>query len=42
MSRPKREPIKLPQDAEEFLAYLRDERRASEHTLRAYRSDLAA
>jgi len=42
MPRPKREPIKLPPDAEDFLAYLRDERRASEHTLRAYRSDLAA
>lgn len=40
MPRPKSEPIKLPPDAEEFLVYLRDERRASEHTLRAYRKDL--
>jgi len=40
--KPKREPPPLPPDVEEFLAYLRDERRASEHTLRAYRSDLAA
>jgi integrase/recombinase XerC len=31
----------LPPDAEEFLRYLRDERRASEHTLRAYRKDLS-
>ncbi|MQY70358.1 hypothetical protein GH141_00305, partial [bacterium] len=38
--KPKREPPPLPPDVEEFLAYLRDERRASEHTLRAYRSDL--
>lgn len=30
----------LPPDAEEFIIYLRDERRASEHTLRAYRKDL--
>jgi len=40
--KPKREPPPLPPDVEDFLAYLRDERRASEHTLRAYRSDLAA
>ncbi len=42
MSRkPAAQPL-LPPDAEEFLVYLRDERRASEHTLRAYRADLAA
>lgn len=35
-------PSTLPPDAEEFLRYLRDERRSSEHTLRAYRSDLVA
>lgn len=32
----------LPARAEEFLSYLRDERKASEHTLRAYRGDLCA
>lgn len=42
MSRkPAAQPLLSP-DAEEFLVYLRDERRASEHTLRAYRADLAA
>ncbi len=30
----------LPKDAKDFMRYLRDERRASEHTLRAYRKDL--
>lgn len=40
MSRPAKEPAKLPSCVEEFLAYLRDQRRASAHTLRAYRKDL--
>jgi integrase/recombinase XerC len=36
-------PLKpLPSHVEEFLSYLRDERKASEHTLRAYRGDLVA
>lgn len=34
-------PPTLPPDAEEFLAFQRDERQASVHTLRAYRKDLS-
>ncbi len=41
MSRKPSAPPPLPPDAEEFLVYLRDERRSSEHTLRAYRKDLS-
>ncbi|MBD3286352.1 tyrosine-type recombinase/integrase, partial [candidate division WOR-3 bacterium] len=37
---PEKPPLPLPPDVEEFLVFLRDERRASPHTLRAYRKDL--
>ncbi|MBN2379074.1 tyrosine-type recombinase/integrase [candidate division WOR-3 bacterium] len=40
MPEPKGSTPPLPPDAEEFIVFLRDERRASPHTLRAYRKDL--